>query len=602
MACSKLFSGNLPEVVNHIIYYLRNDKASLYSCILVNRFLCRLTIPILWEDPLSTKWNDEFHYHFIDIYLLFLNNDDKKIFKESQILQRINSFSFKPLFDYPSFIKTLNTYQLESHVVNWSSFIQKSKKSNSSSTFQYPDPYISLTIDNHHKNDSLTISHHEYINLNNKKNVIKPKEMINTLCSLLIKLFMKNDASLNNLNISIISNNNNFFIETYDIIMKNPKFLSSIENFTVSSRNIYSSSQFDSFLYSIPSIFPSIKNLNLDMKVNDIPLTKSLADVIQFQPHLSSLILSFTNSNISYLFENFKYCSKTLTSIKFIDCDFTSILSFKGLKYLTQLKCLHFINCLGFRLNIIQPLLDIPTPLKIKSLKIGGGNINVNSIQLLFQKIGTYLENLYLSVPIDDMREIIINSIIQYCDKLKFLHLSHINRKNVTQICKLLSHFKGHLKYLTLEYKFIGSFVIDTTTMFPNINTNQYAESQEGSLILLKELSKNLPDNLEYLDLYLSLEPNQLRIFLNNCKNFGLKKLLIRNNITENLPNILNVLKEFVKNCNLDYLAYGIEYSNARKKDHQKLENLSKEIQSFEKMKKMKKYEDLVMDISHFED
>src|SRR2546425_1073399 len=53
MACSKLFSGDLPEISTYIIQNLRNNVNTLYSLALVNRFWCRLAIPLLWEDPFS---------------------------------------------------------------------------------------------------------------------------------------------------------------------------------------------------------------------------------------------------------------------------------------------------------------------------------------------------------------------------------------------------------------------------------------------------------------------------------------------------------------------------------------------------------------------
>ena len=52
MTYSKIFS-DVPELINEIIRYLRNDFSTLHSCILVNRLWCRLTIPLLWEDPFS---------------------------------------------------------------------------------------------------------------------------------------------------------------------------------------------------------------------------------------------------------------------------------------------------------------------------------------------------------------------------------------------------------------------------------------------------------------------------------------------------------------------------------------------------------------------
>src|SRR5581483_4645807 len=55
MSCSKIFSGDLPELIYEIIKYFHDDFKTLYSCILVNRLWCRLAIPLLWEDPFAKK-------------------------------------------------------------------------------------------------------------------------------------------------------------------------------------------------------------------------------------------------------------------------------------------------------------------------------------------------------------------------------------------------------------------------------------------------------------------------------------------------------------------------------------------------------------------
>lgn len=64
MTCSKIFSGDLPEITTEIIKYFINDYKTLHSFILVNRLCCRLTIPLLWETPFSAGNNG-----FINIYL-----------------------------------------------------------------------------------------------------------------------------------------------------------------------------------------------------------------------------------------------------------------------------------------------------------------------------------------------------------------------------------------------------------------------------------------------------------------------------------------------------------------------------------------------------
>jgi len=111
MICSKLFSGDLPEITNYIIQYLRNDLKSLYSCILVNRLLCRIAIPILWEDPFSLRRREGFSRNFLDTYLLFFNENDKTKLKEFGIT--INSPSFEnPLFN--------NQYSTTKSCIFWS--------------------------------------------------------------------------------------------------------------------------------------------------------------------------------------------------------------------------------------------------------------------------------------------------------------------------------------------------------------------------------------------------------------------------------------------------------------------------------------------------
>ncbi|CAB5182583.1 unnamed protein product [Rhizophagus irregularis] len=78
---SKIFSGDLPELTYNIIKYFQNFS-TLYSCNLINRFWCRLTIPLLWENPFSITTGN---YKFIETYLHNLNNDLKLKLKEYRI-------------------------------------------------------------------------------------------------------------------------------------------------------------------------------------------------------------------------------------------------------------------------------------------------------------------------------------------------------------------------------------------------------------------------------------------------------------------------------------------------------------------------------------
>ncbi|GET66557.1 hypothetical protein GLOIN_2v1879328 [Rhizophagus irregularis DAOM 181602=DAOM 197198] len=117
MACSKFFSGNLPELLNEVIQYFHYDYKTLHSCILVNRLWCRLAIPLLWEDPFSIRFPK--NYRFIEIYLCNLSDDDKTRLNKYVIHSGL--FPSNTLFNYPKFIQHLDTYKVSDSIKTWAS-------------------------------------------------------------------------------------------------------------------------------------------------------------------------------------------------------------------------------------------------------------------------------------------------------------------------------------------------------------------------------------------------------------------------------------------------------------------------------------------------
>ncbi|RIA84581.1 hypothetical protein C1645_832077 [Glomus cerebriforme] len=120
MKCSKIFSGDLPELTYKILKYFHNDYKTLYSCILVNRLWCRLAIPLLWEDPFSKKFPK--NCNFVEIFLHFLNDDDKTKLNEHEINYNLIS-SKNVLFNYPTFIKSLSTKTIVFSIDKWISTV-----------------------------------------------------------------------------------------------------------------------------------------------------------------------------------------------------------------------------------------------------------------------------------------------------------------------------------------------------------------------------------------------------------------------------------------------------------------------------------------------
>ncbi|RGB26492.1 hypothetical protein C1646_770365 [Rhizophagus diaphanus] len=114
MSCSKIFSGNLPELTYKVIKYFQNDYFTLHSCILVNRLWCRLAIPLLWGNSFSIPTGN---YKSIEVYLINLNDDFKTKFNENKIIN--NSLPLNTLFNYPKFLKYLNIYKFIFSVEKW---------------------------------------------------------------------------------------------------------------------------------------------------------------------------------------------------------------------------------------------------------------------------------------------------------------------------------------------------------------------------------------------------------------------------------------------------------------------------------------------------
>src|ERR1051325_338456 len=143
-------------------------------------------------------------------------------------------------------------------------------------------------------------------------------------------------------------------------------------------------------------------------------------------------------------------------------------MNFDVISYLTHLESLQFKNK-GLDLRIIQLLLSITTPLKIKTLVIiDGGRTSYSDdekllLKLLIQRIGAYIEILVLDIYEDELRRELFDTIIDFCDKIKFLHLCNIDHINIPQISKIIFNFSSYLKYLTIEVK------LDTTQIIWNV-------------------------------------------------------------------------------------------------------------------------------------
>ncbi|KAF0408071.1 hypothetical protein F8M41_008624 [Gigaspora margarita] len=112
---SKIFMGDMPELMENIFKNLNNEIHFLHSCALVSRHWCKMSIPILWQDPFSF---DRGGISFISIYFSSLDEDEKSALKEclEKEKRQTNMEFSKTLFEYSRFLKVLDLYSIKKKI------------------------------------------------------------------------------------------------------------------------------------------------------------------------------------------------------------------------------------------------------------------------------------------------------------------------------------------------------------------------------------------------------------------------------------------------------------------------------------------------------
>src|ERR1700733_8342408 len=88
------------DCLNAIFEYLEDDKATLHSCILVNRLWCVISVRFFWSD--SSRYNTSNFRTLISC----LPNESKEMLSKNGIV--ISTPTPKPpIFNYASFCKVL---------------------------------------------------------------------------------------------------------------------------------------------------------------------------------------------------------------------------------------------------------------------------------------------------------------------------------------------------------------------------------------------------------------------------------------------------------------------------------------------------------------
>ncbi|CAI2195643.1 17668_t:CDS:1, partial [Funneliformis geosporum] len=227
----------------------------------------------------------------------------------------------------------------------------------------------------------------------------------------------------------------------------------------------------------------------------------------------------------------FNYYNNYITSIEFRECDFKNVFTFDDLNDFIQLRSLSFIDCEWINFQFFQPLLNTPSLLKLKSLKLIG---QLTEYELLIKKFGSYLEYLVLGLNGGISGEA-YKKLIIHCNQIKFLQLMHISYDDYSQLYRMITSNKEHLKYLSVSV------------------------SMCMGAKFLCELALILPNSLEYLNLQVMVDNESLKKFLINVRHVELNSLLYRNLMIENIDLVFSILKDFVIQNEIRRFAYSID-------------------------------------------
>src|ERR1700722_14056362 len=93
------------DCLHEIFKYLEGDKITLYSCLLVNRLWCKVSVRFLWREVQN-----------YETLITCFPNESKEILYKNRILISIDAIIKPPLFNYAGFCKVLSINQIKCQI------------------------------------------------------------------------------------------------------------------------------------------------------------------------------------------------------------------------------------------------------------------------------------------------------------------------------------------------------------------------------------------------------------------------------------------------------------------------------------------------------
>jgi hypothetical protein len=360
------------DCLNDIFQYLEKNKPTLYSCLLVNRLWCEISVGILWRNIWNFKsyrqqYSLKVASSILSTLIACLAEESKELLHKNEIFIPTPTLK-QPLFNYAAFCKVLSIIDINEIVINALNDL----------------PLI---------NSLLSLK---------ERNCLVTNEII--------KMFTNQIPSLKKL-IYYSNYSHNIFSFTY---FPGTKDLSEL----CCSSNLPSN-----FFYQLSQICHNIQSITIELSYDD-HVSDELKELISLQNNLKILTLSIFTTNWTNIIPSLTKHSNTITNLRIYYEDYEVYsykllpLSFIGL--FTNLQEIIFtFSCFGEpNLRDFKNLQYVNFP-KLQILKFHYQNPKPKYIMKFLENNGKNLKELYISENDFNLNL----SIAKFCPNLESLFI-----------------------------------------------------------------------------------------------------------------------------------------------------------------------------------
>ncbi|CAG8490239.1 uncharacterized protein OCT59_023881 [Rhizophagus irregularis] len=374
------------DCIYSILQHLQNDRSTLFKCLLVNRFWCRSTIPLLYANPFENVKTEKNYSITLTLIFCFNKAEILQLKKQLGLSQINNNINFdkehNPLFEYPKYLENYNSKLINSVIYGW-----------------FAKYCSDLLSSQKIYKDIIPIFH---------QSILRQSRNIKQL-DILLYLFY--EESFKNFNIQNFTSNltklNSLSLEFNSKGEIEQEFLKNIANICTNCRKLVIR-----FPQTKSSPFHDVSN-NL---IDNTTIIEKLCKIIQVQNKLKMFKIWKCHFLLNNILLSLGFQKHSLVHVEFIGIDFSNV-NLKSFNDLYNLEYLKFGYCKGILLNQCESLNF--SSFKLKELLFICNYWNIGVTSLMIKYLGASLKRLSIESPIISL----IENISMYCLNLIFLKI-----------------------------------------------------------------------------------------------------------------------------------------------------------------------------------